>query len=85
MIWNTNNSTTEISNANNASCNVIVFVNHKTKQLTISEIVESAKGIALKYLHPKEKPEVSFTVSEDDVPLVAYELCNIHGLWKKNS
>ena len=46
--------------------------------------LETTKGIALKYLHPKEKPEVTFTVSEDDVPLVAYELCNIHGLWKKN-
>ena len=35
MIWNTNNSTTEMSNANNASCNVIVFVNYTQPQNTV--------------------------------------------------
>lgn len=33
-------------------------------------------------LHPGEAPEASFVVLEDAEPVIAYEYCNLHGLWK---
>lgn len=40
-------------------------------------------GTQLKYLHPTELPEASFTLI-DDKPLSVFSYCNIHGLWKKD-
>ena len=33
-------------------------------------------------LHPEEKPEATFTLNDGDEVVAAYELCNLHGLWK---
>ncbi|MDR2487551.1 MAG: desulfoferrodoxin [Clostridiales Family XIII bacterium] len=35
-----------------------------------------------KSLNPGEAPEATFTVPDAAAPLVAYEYCNLHGLWK---
>lgn len=43
--------------------------------------LETDKGFQLKYLNPGEKPEAVFTLN-DEKPVAAYELCNLHGLWK---
>ena len=44
-------------------------------------ILETQKGVQIKYLHPNEQPEADFCIAEDDTPLKAYEYCNLHGLW----
>jgi superoxide reductase len=31
---------------------------------------------------PADKPEAKFSVKDNTQPLTAYELCNLHGLWK---
>ena len=31
---------------------------------------------------PEEKPEATFTLNDGDEVVAAYELCNLHGLWK---
>ena len=35
-----------------------------------------------KCLLPGNAPEVTFTLSEGEILLSAYEYCNLHGLWK---
>lgn len=44
-------------------------------------ILETQKGVQIKYLHPNEHPEADFYIAEDDTLLKAYEYCNLHGLW----
>ncbi|MDY0101280.1 MAG: desulfoferrodoxin family protein [Bacilli bacterium] len=34
-------------------------------------------------LHPGEPPAATFHLAEGEVPVAAYEYCNLHGLWKK--
>ncbi len=43
--------------------------------------LETDKGFQLKYLNPGEKPEAVFVLNNEK-PVTAYELCNLHGLWK---
>lgn len=43
--------------------------------------LETDKGIQRKNLNPGQKPEASFTLSDEKL-LAAYEYCNKHGLWK---
>jgi superoxide reductase len=43
--------------------------------------LETDKGFQLKYLNPGEKPEAVFVLNNEK-PVAAYELCNLHGLWK---
>lgn len=45
--------------------------------------IAQASRWQIKYLKPGDKPEAVFTVC--DGPLVAYEYCNLHGLWKKEA
>ncbi len=37
-------------------------------------------GLQVRFLHPDEAPEASFSVPDGE-PVVAYEFCNLHGLW----
>ena len=39
-------------------------------------------GEQRKFLVPGEKPELTFLLEEDDLPIAAYAYCNLHGLWK---
>lgn len=46
--------------------------------------LQTKKGGQHRYLTPADKPEAVFLVAEGDEPLVVYEYCNLHGLWKAN-
>jgi superoxide reductase len=44
--------------------------------------VETQKGYQIAELAPGMDPIADFAVAEGDVPVAAYEYCNLHGLWK---
>jgi len=44
--------------------------------------LQTTKGGQRRYLNPSEAPNVTFYIGDEE-PLVVYEYCNIHGLWKK--
>lgn len=44
-------------------------------------IIETKKGLQVKYLNPGEKPYAEFVLENDEF-VAAYEYCNLHGLWK---
>ena len=44
-------------------------------------LIETKKGVQVKYLNPGERPYAEF-ILEDDEFVAAYEYCNLHGLWK---
>ena len=44
--------------------------------------VETNKGGHRRALTPTDKPEASFKLSDDELPIAVYEYCNLHGLWK---
>ncbi len=48
-------------------------------------ILETSAGFHRKDLLPGEKPEAEFILSSDEKAVAAYELCNLHGLWKAES
>lgn len=35
----------------------------------------------VKVLHAGEAPSATFTVADGNAPMIAYEWCNLHGLW----
>ena len=43
--------------------------------------LQTEKGGQLKKLNPGDEPKAVFLIGEDK-PLVVYEFCNLHGLWK---
>ncbi|MDD4154197.1 MAG: desulfoferrodoxin family protein [Bacilli bacterium] len=45
--------------------------------------LETNLGIRRSKLNPGEEPVATFCLVEGEVAKVAYELCNLHGLWKK--
>lgn len=45
--------------------------------------LETTQGSQIKYLKPGDKPEAVFALAEGEEPKVAFEYCNLHGLWKK--
>ena len=45
-------------------------------------LLETKNGEQRAELSPGEEPCAQFFVEEDDEVLAAYELCNLHGLWK---
>ena len=45
-------------------------------------VLETSKGYQKKDLKPGEKPVAVFALAEGEVPVAAYEYCNLHGLWK---
>lgn len=44
--------------------------------------LETEKGSQCKQLKAGDEPVAKFTLAEGDVPVAAYEYCNLHGLWK---
>lgn len=45
-------------------------------------ILETDRGFFKIELKPGQEPKATFTI-EDEKVIAAYELCNLHGLWKK--
>lgn len=45
-------------------------------------ILETNQGYTKKDLNPGDKPCAVFALAEGEVPVAAYEYCNLHGLWK---
>lgn len=44
--------------------------------------IQTAKGGQRRILTPDDKPVATFYLAEDDKLEIAYEYCNLHGLWK---
>lgn len=47
--------------------------------------LETAQGMQRKTLKPGDEPKAVFALAEGDEPVVAYEYCNLHGLWKADA
>lgn len=45
--------------------------------------IQTKQGSQMKELTPGQKPEVCFTLCENDEVIAVYAYCNLHGLWKK--
>ena len=45
-------------------------------------ILETNQGFQKKDLKPEMKPEACFALAEGEIPVAAYESCNLHGIWK---
>lgn len=45
--------------------------------------LETNLGSRRTYLKPGEPPKATFCLVEGEVPIAAYEYCNLHSLWKK--
>lgn len=43
------------------------------------------KGKYRKNLKPGQAPEAVFVIDEEEVPVEAFEYCNLHGLFKKEA
>lgn len=46
-------------------------------------VLETDKGKYIKTLKPGADPIVCFKLCESEIPITAYEYCNIHSLWGK--
>lgn len=46
-------------------------------------VLETNLGGYKRYLKPGVDPIVTFKLSDNELPIRAYEFCNIHGLWSK--
>lgn len=44
--------------------------------------LETKKGSQCKKLKAGDEPMAKFMLEEGDIPVAAYEYCNLHGLWK---
>ncbi len=44
--------------------------------------LQTKKGVQFSRLAPGDKPIATFYIAADDAPVVAFEFCNLHGLWK---
>lgn len=44
-------------------------------------VLETSTGIHNRWLKPGMKPESVFKLADGEKALVAYEYCNLHGLW----
>ena len=44
--------------------------------------VETNKGGHRRVLSASDKPEGSFMLNSDEMPIAVYAYCNLHGLWK---
>ena len=54
-----------------------------TKEHYISWVyIQTEKGGQRKNLDIGGEPSVSFSITEDDKPEIAFAYCNLHGLWK---
>ena len=48
-------------------------------------VLETREGRQRKALHPGDKPVARFALTPTDAVVAAYELCNLHGLWKADA
>lgn len=46
-------------------------------------VLETDKGKYIKNLKPGVDPIARFTLCKSEIPITAYEFCNIHSLWGK--
>lgn len=44
--------------------------------------LQTKQGNQRKALHPGDKPQICFSICEDDEIEAVYAYCNLHGLWK---
>ena len=44
-------------------------------------LLETDKGLYIRYLKDGDVPSVEFTLTKDEVPIMAYSYCNIHSLF----
>ncbi len=44
--------------------------------------IQTKLGNQRKALHPGDKPEVCFSLCDNDEVVAVYAYCNLHGLWK---
>ncbi|NLY81166.1 MAG: desulfoferrodoxin Dfx [Clostridiales bacterium] len=45
-------------------------------------VLETDQGTKRQFLSPGAEPKACFTIGDDEKVVGAFELCNIHGLWK---
>ena len=45
-------------------------------------ILETTRGVYKVDLKPSQEPKAEFNLADEKI-IAAYELCNLHGLWKK--
>jgi len=59
-------------------------VTHPMLEAHYIQWIALAQGeeVRIAYLQPGQEPEAVFEGVAEDQPLVAYEYCNLHGLWK---
>lgn len=43
--------------------------------------LKTDRSVYFRYLKPDTSPKACFELIEDEMPLAAYEFCNLHGLW----
>lgn len=48
-------------------------------------VIETTRGSQRVNLNPAQKPKAEFYLADGEEFVAAYEYCNIHGLWKKDS
>lgn len=71
-------------NANEVTVRVGEVLHPMTDEHYIKWIVlETDKGKYIRSLKPGVDPVVKFWLVNNEVPLVAYEYCNLHSLWEK--
>ncbi|MBQ4252225.1 MAG: desulfoferrodoxin Dfx [Erysipelotrichaceae bacterium] len=46
--------------------------------------LETNKGLTIRNLNPGEEPKADFILADDEKVIMAYEYCNLHGLWGGN-
>lgn len=45
-------------------------------------VLETTHGFQMRNLNPGDVPHAAFVLAEGEKAVAAYELCNLHGLWK---
>lgn len=71
-------------NANEVTVRVGEILHPMTDEHYIKWIVlETDKGKYIRSLKPGQDPVAKFWLVNNEVPLIAYEYCNIHSLWTK--
>lgn len=64
---------------------VVGSVEHPMEEKHYIQFIALAQGekVQIQHLNPGDAPKATFTV--EDGPVVVYEYCNLHGLWKNEA
>lgn len=75
----------EVTREGNKLDVVVGSVEHPMTEEHYIQFIAVAQGgkVQVQRLQPNEAPKASFVV--EDGPVVVYEYCNLHGLWKKEA